>query len=71
MEEEMITRKDAARILGVEPDTLSAWISTKKYDLLPIKVRGNRVYYRLTVLLDFFKVWDPLGYDEYKRNHGL
>ncbi len=71
MEEALITRIEAATILGVKPDTLSAWISTKRYDLSPIKIRGNRVYYRLSTILTFFEAWDSLGYDEYKRHHGL
>ncbi|MFM1998103.1 MAG: hypothetical protein RL204_50 [Bacteroidota bacterium] len=43
--EPLLTRKCAAKYLGVSPDTLAVWDCTKRYDLKPIKV-GRAVRYR-------------------------
>lgn len=50
--EPLLTRKCAARYLGISPDTLAVWDCTKRYDLKPIKV-GRAVRYRKADLDQF------------------
>lgn len=42
---ELITRKEAASLLGIKDQTLAKWASVKRYDLPYIKV-GKSVRYR-------------------------
>jgi len=42
---ELLTREDAAAYLGVRPQTLACWASTRRYGLRYIKV-GRCVRYR-------------------------
>lgn len=44
-EEQLLSRKAAARYLNVSPGTLAVWDCLKKYDLKPIKA-GRAVRYR-------------------------
>lgn len=41
----LYSRKEAARYLGVAPQTLAAWTCLGRYDLPYAKI-GRRVYYR-------------------------
>ncbi len=41
----LLNRREAAEFLGVLPETLAVWASTKRYDLPYVKV-GGRVMYR-------------------------
>jgi excisionase family DNA binding protein len=43
---ELLTRQQAAELLGVRPQTLAVWASTKRYDLPVVKVGRNIVRYR-------------------------
>ena len=47
-----VDRPDAAIILGVSPQTLAVWASTKRYDLPYIKV-GRKVRYSVAALQAF------------------
>lgn len=51
-QETLLTRQEAAAILGVQPNTLAVWLCTKRYPLPVIKV-GRLVKYRLSDLHDF------------------
>jgi excisionase family DNA binding protein len=42
---ELLTREQAAEILGIQPQTLAVWATTKRYPLPMVKV-GSRVRYR-------------------------
>ena len=44
--EPLLNRKDAAKYLGVAPQTLAVWDCTKRYNLHPIKVGRRSVRYR-------------------------
>lgn len=48
-EDALITRKQAAKILGVTSDSVAVFDSIKRYDLKPEKKDG-RVYYRVSVV---------------------
>lgn len=48
----LLTRKQAAEYLGVEPETLHNWACTKRYNLKFIKV-GRLAKYRIEDLDDF------------------
>ena len=52
--ERLYTTKEAAKILGVSPDTLYCWKSTKRYDL-PVVKMGGRNKYRLSDLMSFIE----------------
>ena len=54
MESNLLSRAEAAKILGVEPQTLAVWKSTKRYPLPCVKV-GRSVRYRMADVLDFIK----------------
>jgi hypothetical protein len=43
----LIDRNQAAKYLGIEPQTLAVWACNKRYDLPYIKV-GRRVMYQLS-----------------------
>lgn len=49
---ELLSRKEAAKLLGVKEITLAVWKSTKRYDLPVVKV-GRLVRYRRSDLMDF------------------
>jgi excisionase family DNA binding protein len=51
---ELVSRKEAADILNVQPQTLAKWGSTQRYDLPYIKV-GKAVRYRRTDLQKFME----------------
>ena len=48
----LLSRKEAAQMLGVEVTTLEVWASTRRYDLPFIKV-GRLAKYRLSDLKAF------------------
>jgi excisionase family DNA binding protein len=48
----LCTREQAAAYLGVKPQTLAVWLTTKRYNLPVVKV-GSLVRYRLTDLEAF------------------
>ena len=52
--DELLTRDQAAIILGVKTQTLSVWASTKRYDLPYVKV-GRSVRYRMSDLQRFIE----------------
>lgn len=51
---ELVDRVDAAKILGIKPETLSGWVCRGKTDLPYIKI-GGRVRYKISDLKDFIK----------------
>lgn len=50
----LLTREEAAQFLGVKPDTLAVWHSTKRYAIPLIKV-GRAVRYRRSDLEAFLE----------------
>jgi excisionase family DNA binding protein len=48
----LLTREQAAEYLGVKPQTLAVWLTTKRYKLPVVKV-GSRVRYRMRDLERF------------------
>jgi excisionase family DNA binding protein len=67
---ELLTRPQAAAFLGVKPQTLSVWATTKRYGLPFIKV-GSLVRYRRSDLQRFLDQRTIGGADEADRprNH--
>lgn len=58
----LFTRKQAAEFLGVKENTLAVWHTTRRYDLLVVKV-GRLCKYRLSDLLEFLdKQTSPTRY---------
>ncbi len=51
----LLTRKQAAEYIGVEPSTLDVWASTKRYSLKFIKV-GRLAKYRVADLDEFLSL---------------
>jgi excisionase family DNA binding protein len=51
---DLLTRKQAAAYLGVKPQTLAVWVTTKRYNLPMVKV-GSLVRYRLADLERFIE----------------
>ncbi|EHQ29809.1 helix-turn-helix domain-containing protein [Mucilaginibacter paludis] len=51
----ILTRKEAARYLGVTPGTLAVWACTKRYNLAYLKI-GRSVRYRRSELDRFLDV---------------
>lgn len=54
MIKELMTRVEAAHYMGVQPETLEVWASTKRYNLTFIKV-GRYVRYRKSDIDKFLK----------------
>jgi len=52
LDEPLLNRKEAARLLNIKPSTLAVWDCTKRYELKPLLV-GNRVRYQKAVLIAF------------------
>lgn len=50
----LLSEREMAALIGVQPQTLSVWRSTKRYQLAYIKV-GRRVKYRKSVGLKFLE----------------
>ena len=50
--DQLVSRKEAAKLLGVEVGTLEVWASTCRYDLPFVKV-GRLVKYRMSDLRAF------------------
>lgn len=50
----LIDRKEAAAYLGIKPQTLAVWASTKRYALDVIKI-GRRAMYRVADLDAFIE----------------
>jgi hypothetical protein len=50
---DLLTREQAAAYLGVKPQTLAGWATTKRYDLPMVKIGRNIVRYRLSDLQAF------------------
>jgi len=50
----LLTRKQAAELLGCKENTLAVWKTNKRYKLPYIKI-GKNVRYRLSDILDFIK----------------
>jgi predicted DNA-binding transcriptional regulator AlpA len=50
----LLTREQAAEILGVLPQTLAVWFSTRRYDL-PVVHVGRSVRYRESDILAFIE----------------
>ena len=50
--DQLLSRKEAARLLGVKSGTLEVWASTRRYELPFIKV-GRLVKYRMSDLEAF------------------
>lgn len=48
----LLTREKAAEILGVQPNTLAVWATTKRYNLPYIKI-GRLVKYKLEDIESF------------------
>lgn len=48
----LVSRERAAEFLGVRPQTLAAWASSRRYALPFVKI-GRRVMYRLSDLQSF------------------
>lgn len=59
----LVNRERAAEFLGVRPQTLAAWASSRRYALPFVKI-GRRVMYRLCDLQSFIEanVVMPEGY---------
>lgn len=53
--ERLITREEAARMLGIQPATLAKWACQRKTDLPMVKI-GSRVRYRLLDVKEFIKL---------------
>jgi excisionase family DNA binding protein len=51
---DLLTRRQAARILGVKPNKLAVWATAKRYKLAYIKV-GSLVRYRRRDLEQFIE----------------
>jgi excisionase family DNA binding protein len=50
--DQLLSRKQAADFLGVKPQTLAAWLCTKRYPLPVVKI-GRTVRYRKSDLEAF------------------
>lgn len=50
--DQLLTRKEAAKILRVEPETLATWACLKRYNLPYVKI-GSRAMYRKHEVEDF------------------
>lgn len=54
MQTPLLNRTEAAQYLGVKPQTLAVWATTKRYDLPYVKV-GRLVKYRQDALDEFIQ----------------
>ncbi len=52
--DELLTREQAAAVLGIKPDTLAVWATTKRYSLPYTKI-GRSVRYRLSDIEQFIQ----------------
>lgn len=52
--DKLLTRPEAAKYLGIKPQTLSVWACTKRYPLPFVKV-GRSVRYRVSDLEKFIQ----------------
>ena len=52
MDSQLINRKEAAKLLGIQPSTLSAWACLKSHDLPYVRI-GSRAMYRLDEIEKF------------------
>lgn len=52
--EELLSREQATKILGLKPGTLAVWKCTKRYDL-PVVMVGRLPKYRPSDLLSFIE----------------
>ncbi|MEN9902904.1 MAG: hypothetical protein RL651_1568 [Pseudomonadota bacterium] len=50
----LLNRTEAAQYLGIKPQTLAVWATTKRYDLPYVKV-GRLVKYRQDALDEFIQ----------------
>lgn len=50
----LLPRKSAAKIIGVECNTLATWASTRRYDLPFVRI-GSRAFYKVGDVLDFIE----------------
>lgn len=50
----LLTRREAAAVLGVKPQTLSVWATTHRYGLPYVKV-GRKAMYKLSDLEAFIE----------------
>lgn len=50
----LLNRKEAAKLLNVSPGTMAVWDCTKRYDLRPMKI-GRAVRYRLSDINRFLE----------------
>jgi len=48
----LLSPREAAQFMGIQPETLATWRSTKRYNLRYAKI-GRSVRYRLADLEDF------------------
>lgn len=53
-EDYLLSREETAKLLGIKPETLSAWSHHKRYNLSYIKI-GRLVKYRYSDIMDFIK----------------
>jgi predicted DNA-binding transcriptional regulator AlpA len=54
LQEPLLNRKEAAKLLNVSPGTLAVWDCVKRYDLKPLKI-GRAVRYRLSDINRFLE----------------
>lgn len=54
MKSDLVSREEAAEFLGVRPQTLATWASSRRYVLPFVKI-GRRVLYRLSDLNAFIE----------------
>lgn len=59
----LLSRNEAAQYLGIKPQTLAVWASTKRYDLSYVKV-GRCVKYRQSDLDAFISANRKEWHDE-------
>jgi len=59
----LLSRKQAAEYLNVQPQTLGVWVSTKRYKLKYIKI-GSRVFYSKAHLDEFIEMNTFSGEEE-------
>ena len=65
--DDLLSRKQAAEILGVKVQTLAVWESTQRYPLKCVKIGRKTVKYRRSDLQDFI-IWSTEQGILYKSN---